>query len=694
MPENRVHRAVIRHRRSVALLAMGVTLMLPAAAGAAAGGGLRQLGGGKGCLSDGAGQPSTCTDVRAMTDIGQGALSPDGLNLYVPSRGRSALAVFDRDPATGALTQKTGALGCYTGNTTTATEDTCTLIAGTTNVLSAVAVSPDGTRVYASAAGGVVITFSRSTGGDLTRVGSSLGTGGVVAAMTVSPDDATLYTSVLNEPGGLVGVFRITDSAPGVAYDSCYASASTGYGCTLVTDGYVDEPGELLVTPDNKQLLLANGDNTGTDYSSGSIVGFDRTTAGPEQGRLASPTTTSCISAGALPACQMVPGYSFMRGLAATSDGTRIYGAGLYGMLGVQRNPATNALSPAGGCFSYQSSGLACESLGPPGSVAPAQDVVLTGDGENAYLGTAGSNPTVYAFEAGAGGALSLLAAPFRCLSSDGGLPCGALDGGGEAITTVLASPQGRSVYATGTDRVLSFVRDRPPVCRDVSASVPFNMAAPVGLDCSDPDGDAITFQAVTGPAKGSLGSVQGSSVMYGPLLGTSGTDTFTYRATAAGAQSDPATATVTVAGPAAPAATPPPSGSTPADKTPPAASATIRRQKLGKVTKSRTLLIAVKTNEPGLIVAQAAIDARLAKKLKLPANGQVFTSAKARPAIVGTGRATAPKPGTYTLRLKLTRAAKKKLAKVKRVKLSIRVRVADTAGNRRLVKKTVTLKR
>ena len=40
------------------------------------------------------------------------AISPDGRDVYVASGGSDAIAVFARNPATGALTQLSGKRGC------------------------------------------------------------------------------------------------------------------------------------------------------------------------------------------------------------------------------------------------------------------------------------------------------------------------------------------------------------------------------------------------------------------------------------------------------------------------------------------------------------------------------------------------------------------------------------------------------
>ena len=138
----------------------------------------------------------------------------------------------------------------------------------------------------------------------------------------------------------------------------------------------------------------------------------------------------------------------------------------------------------------------------------------------------------------------------------------------------------------------------------------------------------------------------------------------------------------------------PPPTPLATVDKTKPIASVSVPKQKLGKVLKSGKLVENVTTNEAGAIAGQSVLAAKLAKTLGLPSNGTVYTSAKAKPAIIAKGKATASKAGKYKVTLKLTKKARKKLAKLNKVKLTLKTRVADKAGNRRLVTKSVTLKR
>jgi hypothetical protein len=532
---------------------LSALLVVPATASAAVDGGLRQLAGTAGCTVDEGSPPAGCVNARGMTDVGKMAISPDGKNVYVPSRGRSALAVFTRN-SNGSLTQKPGALGCYTANSTVATEDGCTLISSGLNAVFAVAVSPNGAHVYAAGTSGTIAHFTRNSSGDLTFVGTAGGTGGTTSQIAVSPDNKSVYTSNINEPGGLIGVYQVTASAPGLTFRQCWASSSTGYGCALISDGYVDEPSDLLVTPDSKELILANGDNTSTDYSAGSVVGFPRVTSGPTQGDLSGPTSATCISGNPMANCQQRVGFYYVRGLSTISN-SQIYGAGYYGVLRFNRNPSTNALTPitdTSACASYDGNGFLCNTLNSNSNrVFTHRDVLVTSEGKNVYSESEnGSFATIFSLSRSSSGAFAPLAAPFQCLSVDSGAGCSRALSNGAATNNLIASPSGRNVYAAGGNRLFAFFRDHAPVCSNVSAGTANNVSVTVTLSCSDPDGDAVTYEKVTDPSRGTLAGISGNHVSYGPQPGTSGVDSFQYRARAAGVASDPATALVNVIAP------------------------------------------------------------------------------------------------------------------------------------------------
>ena len=55
-----------------------------------------------------------CTVARPFNNAVDIAVSPDGKSLYATTQADHGLVVFDRDLATGALTQKAGVAGCFT----------------------------------------------------------------------------------------------------------------------------------------------------------------------------------------------------------------------------------------------------------------------------------------------------------------------------------------------------------------------------------------------------------------------------------------------------------------------------------------------------------------------------------------------------------------------------------------------------
>jgi DNA-binding beta-propeller fold protein YncE len=105
-------------------------------------GALTQKGFG-GCLSeDGSG--GTCTDALAMNAPSGIAISPDGRNVYLTSSLSEAVAVFDRNEGNGILTQKGGTAACVSE---TGTNGDCANGVAL-NAAWEVGVSPDGRNVY------------------------------------------------------------------------------------------------------------------------------------------------------------------------------------------------------------------------------------------------------------------------------------------------------------------------------------------------------------------------------------------------------------------------------------------------------------------------------------------------------------------------------------------------------------------
>ena len=108
-----------------------------------------QLPGTAGCVTEGNGSAGACANGVALDTVARVVVSPDGRNVYatalVLQLDRGVYA--DRNPATGALTQKAGIDGCISE---TGTGGLCAhgvALVGASDVV----VSPDGRSVYATA---------------------------------------------------------------------------------------------------------------------------------------------------------------------------------------------------------------------------------------------------------------------------------------------------------------------------------------------------------------------------------------------------------------------------------------------------------------------------------------------------------------------------------------------------------------
>jgi hypothetical protein len=176
------------------------------------------------CVSD-TGSLGSCQDGRALMGAGDVATSGDGKNVYLVAQSSGSVVIFDRDLATGALTQKPGAAGC---------------------------ISTDGT-------------------GGLCQTGTALlGPRGLAA----SSDGASLYATVLSS--NAVGIFD-RDPATGALTQKtgaagCISEDGSGGSCQDGTA--LDQPGKVTASPDSKNVYVAS-------LVSSAVAIFDRATPPP-----------------------------------------------------------------------------------------------------------------------------------------------------------------------------------------------------------------------------------------------------------------------------------------------------------------------------------------------------------------------------------------------------------------------------
>src|SRR5262249_35866532 len=122
---------------------------------------LTQKAGQAGCTSE-TGNGGACAHGFSLVSPVDLAESPDGKDVYVPTVNSSSIDVFERSDATGALTE----IGCLSQR---GSEGHCSLSRGLSNA-EEVVVSPDGDEVYVASFGSdAVAVFDRQPNGLLAQ---------------------------------------------------------------------------------------------------------------------------------------------------------------------------------------------------------------------------------------------------------------------------------------------------------------------------------------------------------------------------------------------------------------------------------------------------------------------------------------------------------------------------------------------
>ncbi len=176
---------------------------------------LTQDAGVEGCYSE-SGSAGACQDGVALDTgsphVKSPAFSPDGENLYVASSDSNAVAVFDRNTTSGELDQKAGTAGCISED---GTGGLCQDGKGLLDAFTATA-SSDGRSVYAGGQKIAVLDRDPATGaltqkadpdgcvsetGDGGQCIDGFGNGGLGGLPTLSGDGQSLYAGVNNDFG-------------------------------------------------------------------------------------------------------------------------------------------------------------------------------------------------------------------------------------------------------------------------------------------------------------------------------------------------------------------------------------------------------------------------------------------------------------------------------------------------------------
>ena len=291
------------------------------------GGGLTQLPAGFGCVS---GLPvPLCASGRALVGPDVVAVSPDGRNVYVGSFFGNAVAVFNRDPVSGALAQPSGTTGCI-----------------------AEAIGGCAVGIALGAVEGLAVT---STG---VYTGSALSN--AVAVLARDPQTGAL------------------------------AQAADGTGCIVnaplagCTSGYeVKGANAVAVSPGGKDVYV-------TSLFSNSVTSFTR--AVPAGGLTQKTGTAGCLVWLRAVGCSFGQALSAPEGLAVSPDGANVYVAafatGAIAVLARNKSGEVVQLEGRAGCLAPKSV-PGCKRAR---ALRGVSSVALSPDGRNLYSTSFGSN--------------------------------------------------------------------------------------------------------------------------------------------------------------------------------------------------------------------------------------------------------------------------------------------------------------
>ena len=498
---------------------LGVVALLAAGAedaGASTPGALSELPGPGGCLEQDVsflsiGAEGCGGSARGLLSAATLAISPDGRDVYVVTGDAvtgevpsNSVVELSRNPEDGALTQ----FGCISK-----TGAECDLKADGLGSDDAIAVSPDGSRVYVGSPSAGVDVFERAGDGALTLLQcfkrtSDSGDSSCttvpqlegVRGFAVSADGKFVYVAEQN--GNAIGTFARTASNT-LEFNGCISEEEEGGLTTCAATKAVGLLGVtgLALSPDGERLYAVS-------YGGNALVTFARN---PTTGAL---TYSSCESGpGGASGCGTtnVAGLANAQNVAVNAAGTRIYVVTLEGAL--------STFSPTGsgtvrvGCLSAGGKEPTCTPAGAnlAGGTELVLDSAIAPGGATLYTSSLFAKAVnAFAIEPTSGLPVPLPGGE-ACLEAPGaGSGCAASAPGLNSPSGIAASPDGSDIYVAS--RGLVTVQCGTKKCEDgVSAVTGFARAqlpVPI-LGSGSPPGSSGVGAKSAPPAAPSLRHVR-----------------------------------------------------------------------------------------------------------------------------------------------------------------------------------------
>lgn len=476
-----------------------------------------------GSLTELASSPTTGDGLNGTQDV---VVSPDGKNVYAIASGDDAITEFARS-ADGSLMPLPTATECIADASDSSSS--CPNQTGQGLVEpEAIAISPDGNSVYVAAEdsnfNGAIAEFARNADGSLTELSGhdciaenveglcdDQGAHGIQfpVALAVSPDGKDVYAG--DEDGQDIATFaRGSDGSltqPASPDDCIQDAGADSSECASTATGLSNVTG-VFVSPDGDNVYTAgwSGGN-----SNATIAEFSRNADGTLS-QLSSPN--DCLGTPEAGNCGApVAGVVGITGLTVSPDGRNVYTAseGIAGPIAEfsrGTGGALTQLASPNNCIQEQGgTDFGCGTTGT--GIGSGYELAVSPDGASVYAAAPGNTCStntcsdVAEFARNVDGSLTQLASPDSCIqdvTAEGSECPGNETGNGLGGPGVAISPDGSSVYVSGTDDIAAFART--PVTHALTVSISGSGSGSVtdgtsGISCPSACSNTYTANSV-----------------------------------------------------------------------------------------------------------------------------------------------------------------------------------------------------
>jgi DNA-binding beta-propeller fold protein YncE len=351
-------------------------------------GALTQPPGTGGCVAVKGGGCATAVGLDGPNSL---AISPDGLNVYATARGSNTVSVFQRNPSSGALTQLPGAAGCTSGLPVPVCASGRALVGPDVVVVSP---DGSNVYVGSFFGNAVAIFDRDHASGALTQPGSSTGciaeaiSGctlglalGAPEGMAISGDGANVYVATALSNAVVV---LARDQSTGTL-----TQATNGSGC-IANSALSGCTTGVQLSGANAVAFNPGGDVYVTSLFSDSVTSFGRSSAG---GLTQKKGTFGCLVYLRATGCSFGRALVAPEGLAVSPDGANVYvaafGTGAIDVLERSKKSGTvNQLPGPAGCLAPHSVPGCTRGR----ALRGASSIALSPDGRYLYSTSFGSN--------------------------------------------------------------------------------------------------------------------------------------------------------------------------------------------------------------------------------------------------------------------------------------------------------------